>query len=285
MSIPQVAFDSSKHQIDIIELGDLYQRRDSLGHDPGKPHRTNFHVLIYMLQGPGVHFIDFAPRRFEAHSFIFVRANQVQAFDFSRQPQGKAILFTNEFVEAIQKSMAMPLFSPVYLNKHYSPVFKPSDHLRERCLNLFLEVDKETKYQSNNASVLMFLFSALLLMIEREKNLSAQQVLSQKQQATFNRFIQRLEVQFTKTRNAGDYAAQLNITYKTLNELCKLATDKTAKELIDAYTILEAKRRLMLEGAPIQQLADAMGFDETTNFVKYFKKHTAQTPTEFKKSS
>ncbi len=285
MPTPQVTFDPSKNQIEIIDLDDLYHRRDSLEHDPGKPHRTNFHLLIYIQQGSGAHFIDFAPRQFEDHSFIFVREHQVHAFDFSNHLQGKAILFTKDFVEAIQKSMAMPVFSPVYLNKRYCPVFKPSDALRESCVNLLLEVDKESKEHLHNSSVLMFLFSSLLLMIEREKSLSKEQVLSQKQQTTFTRFIQLLEAQFTQTRNAADYAEQLNTTYKTLNQLCKLATDKTAKELIDAYTILEAKRRLILEKQPIQQLADALGFDEATNFVKYFKKHTSQTPTEFKKST
>lgn len=285
MHIPQISFDPAKHLIEVIDLHDLQQRRHSLDHDPGKPHRTSFHLLIYIAQGSGAHFIDFASMPFTANTFIFVRQNQVNAFDFSQPLEGKAILFTNSFVDAIQQSMAMPVFSPVYLNKHYSPVFRPSHDLLESCVSLFMEVDKESKQQSADSPVLMFLFSSLLLMIEREKHLSDKQVLSHKQQATFTQFVGLLEQQFTHTRNAADYAEQLHITYKTLNQLCKLATDKTAKQLIDAYTILEAKRRLTIEKQPIQQLADALGFDEATNFVKYFKKHTALTPAEFKKSA
>lgn len=286
MHIPQVSFDSSKKLVDIIDLDeDLYQRRHSLDHDPSKPHRTSFHILIYVAEGSGAHFIDFAPRPFADNHFIFVRENQIHAFDFTNPLHGKAILFTNDFVESIQKSMAMPVFSPVYLNKHYSPVFKPSPTLLESAVSLFLELDKEIKQHTSNSSVLMFLFSSLLLMIEREKNLSSESVLSEKQQTTFTTFVNLLEKQFSQTRHAADYAEQLHITYKTLNQLCKLATDKTAKELIDAYTILEAKRRLILEKQPIQQLADSLGFDEATNFVKYFKKHTSHTPAEFKKST
>ncbi len=284
MQIPQVTFDPAKHLIDVIDLHDLQQRRHSLDHDPGKPHRTSFHLLIYIAQGSGSHFIDFASRPFEANTFIFVRQHQVNAFDFSHPLEGKAILFTNSFVDTIQLSMAMPMFSPVYLNKHYSPVFRPSNDLLESCVSLFMEVDKECKQYPTNSSVLMFLFSSLLLMIEREKNLADEQVLSQKQQATFTQFVSLLEQQFTHTRNAADYADQLHITYKTLNHLCKLATDKTAKQLIDLYMILEAKCRLILEKQPTQQLADALGFDEATNFVKYFKKHTSLTPSEFKTS-
>lgn len=57
------------------------------------------------------------------------------------------------------------------------------------------------------------------------------------------------------------YAQRLHITYKTLNHLCKLACQQTAKQLIDHYTILEAKRRLILTRQAVQQLAYDLGFE------------------------
>jgi|TARA_B110000902_G_scaffold265723_1_gene350866 AraC family transcriptional activator of pobA len=48
--------------------------------------------------------------------------------------------------------------------------------------------------------------------------------------------------------------------------------------------VLEAKRQLVVENIQVNQLAYALGFDEVTNFIKYFKKHTLLTPTQFKKS-
>jgi len=76
----------------------------------------------------------------------------------------------------------------------------------------------------------------------------------------------------------------LNITYKSLNEICKLATNNTAKQLIDLETVLEAKRKLAVEDILIQTLAYELGFEEVTNFVKYFKRHTGLTPSQFKKN-
>ncbi|MDF2154566.1 helix-turn-helix domain-containing protein [Vibrio sp. CAU 1672] len=90
-----------------------------------------------------------------------------------------------------------------------------------------------------------------------------------------------LEQQFQQSREAIHYAEQLHTTYKTLNHICKLATNQTAKQLIDGYTILEAKRRLVLDQPPIQQLAYDVGFDDASNFVKFFKKHTSLTPARF----
>ena len=74
------------------------------------------------------------------------------------------------------------------------------------------------------------------------------------------------------------------MTYKSLNKICKLAVNQTAKQLIDAHTILEAKRKLVIEGIQVQELAYELGFEEVTNFVKYFKKHTLVTPSQFKEN-
>lgn len=130
----------------------------------------------------------------------------------------------------------------------------------------------------------MLLFSALLMIVMREKT-GVADVKNQKQLATFNRFAELLEARFTQTRDANNYADWLNITYKTLNQLCKQVSQQTAKQVIDNYTILEAKRRLTLHDQPGQQLAYELGFDEPTNFVKYFKKHTQLTPSQFKQQN
>ena len=98
------------------------------------------------------------------------------------------------------------------------------------------------------------------------------------------RFIKLLEGNYTNSRDAKIYADMLHMIYKSLNQICKLATKQTTKQLIDAYIILEAKRKLSIENIRVQQLADELGFDEVTNFVKYFKKNTLITPSQFKKS-
>ena len=73
-------------------------------------------------------------------------------------------------------------------------------------------------------------------------------------------------------------------TYKHLNIVCKEVINKTAKQYIDEFVILEAKRNLVNSTIKSTELAYLMGFEESTNFVKYFKKHTGFTPNHFKKN-
>ena len=83
-------------------------------------------------------------------------------------------------------------------------------------------------------------------------------------------------------RDASFYADKLGVSYKTLNVLCKKVGSDTAKQHIDHYVILEAKRRLLIDLCDIATIADNLGFKETTNFTKFFKRYTSQTPNQFR---
>lgn len=87
------------------------------------------------------------------------------------------------------------------------------------------------------------------------------------------------------TRNALDfYASQLNISTVYLSECVKKATAKTAKQIINEYTILEAITRLTQSADTIDQIADKLGFTASSNFINFFKKHMLQTPSAYRKN-
>lgn len=288
MKIPELTFRSkvsSTIPLKTVDLDFLYTNRASLPIAPETPHRLDFNVLIYIEEGEGEHFIDFVRIPFKGNSFIFVRKNQVHAFDFGRKVKGKLILFSNEFITHVQESLNVPFFASLHLISHASPVFFASPTLKKSSDHLLQAIEKEAQQDDKDYPIIMLLFASLFLMIERERKTSQQALLGNTTYAKFSQFIALLEAQFAQQKSASYYAKELNITYKTLNQCCKLVSGNTAKQLINAYIILEAKRRLVIEGCSIQKLADELGFDETSNFIKFFKKQTSLTPAQFKKQS
>jgi len=155
------------------------------------------------------------------------------------------------------------------------------DSLRGTCDVLLAEVEKEYEQHEPNFVFLQLLFSALLIKLTNARPNIFDKHLSETRAITFVHFISLLEQNFTQTHDAK----MLNMTYKSLNHICKLATNQTTKQLIDAHTILEAKRKLAFEQIRVKQLADELGFDEVTSFVKYLKKNTLLTPSQFKEST
>ncbi len=286
--IPEISFSPNSNNlqslVEIIDLQSLQERKDTMDHDPESPHRVEFYMLIHIEEGYGKQFIDFRAHHFEPNSLLFVNKQQINAFDFSQNPKGKIMMFTDGFITQVQSNMRIPLFSPFYLTSFWQPVFVPTPELHQRCQVLIREVAQELQHKEAQKKIIFLLFSALLMLIMREKK-STENALSLKQFTRFQNFGRLLEARFNKSHDASDYADWLNITYKTLNQACKHVSQQTAKQVIDHYLILEAKRRLTLDEQSIQQLTDELGFDEPTNFVKYFKKHTGLTPARFRSSS
>jgi len=132
--------------------------------------------------------------------------------------------------------------------------------------------------------LMQLLFSIFYIKLLRHTSETLNSRVSAKRIDTFYQFLNMLEDRTILVRDASYYAQRLNITYKSLNEICKVISQQTAKQLIDGEIILEAKRKLATENIQTQALSEFLGFDEVTNFVKYFKKHTEQTPLQFQKS-
>ena len=74
----------------------------------------------------------------------------------------------------------------------------------------------------------------------------------------------------------------LSVSTKHLNGIVKEFTLNTAKHFIDNFVILEAKRAIVSSNYSLKEIGYIVGFDEVTNFTKFFKKHTGITPKQFK---
>lgn len=54
--------------------------------------------------------------------------------------------------------------------------------------------------------------------------------------------------------------------------------------MIQEKIILEAKRLLLHSTLNVAQVGYRLGFEDPSYFVKYFKRHSKQSPLEFRKS-
>ncbi|CAM4189950.1 AraC family transcriptional regulator [Shewanella aquimarina] len=277
--LPEVGFE-------VIDLASIYRRHES-GNLPfaNVPHRITFHNLLLITQGTGEHLVDFHQFPVSKGSIVFINKGQVHKFDTKQKPQGKLIVFTEEYIQRVTSNAGIQILPPTHFISSALPSFRVDEVTREQLAHLIQLIESEFHAYHINIKYLQTLLAALLIKTSEGRPDIYHSSMKQYQVALFNRFITLLEQNYSKTRDANDYAELLGTTYKTLNKLCKLVTNKTAKQLIDAYTILEAKRRLIVEKYQIQQLSESLGFDEPSNFVKYFKKHTLMTPSQFRNSN
>ena len=98
------------------------------------------------------------------------------------------------------------------------------------------------------------------------------------------RFNVLVEEYFKEKHQVADYAAMLNISPKTLSNLFKMYSDKTALSFINDRIIVEARRLLLFSDKTSEQITYILGYNESGHFSKFFKKQVGVSPIEFRKN-
>ncbi|EKD28393.1 MAG: hypothetical protein ACD_79C00312G0002 [uncultured bacterium] len=286
--IPNISFlkTNNKIEFEILTLKSLFARFDKLNHFLDKPHRVDFFHILFITKGTGIHYIDSLPYKYEKGSILFISKGQIHAYDVHPGNDGFLILFTEAFLSKNLIHSDILSFYKLYNHYLHSPIIQPEEIGKNDFINIINEMYKEYYFSDDFAKeeILRLLLKLLLLKAERIKHTLTPQKKNSDFFLKFSVFKNRLEKHFSDTRNAKEYAGQMNISYKHLNEVCKSLTGTTAKKFIDNFIILEIKRYLAMSDISIKELTYKLGFDEPTNLVKFFKKHTRLSPFQFKQS-
>ncbi len=98
------------------------------------------------------------------------------------------------------------------------------------------------------------------------------------------KFQQLVEENYLSEKLPSFYAEKLDLTTRHLSRICNEALNKTPTEIIQERVLLEAKRQLIHHDKSIAQIAEEIGFEDVSYFIRYFKHKTDFTPKEFQKN-
>lgn len=101
-------------------------------------------------------------------------------------------------------------------------------------------------------------------------------------QKNFIRFQCLLESDFTHHHNVGHYAEKLGVSEANLRLACALVAAMSPRDCISQRLATEAAQLLANTQLPVQTISDQLGFDEPTNFAKFFKRQHGCTPSAFR---
>ena len=285
-SFPTVEFEPSVGSdigIELLTLNALYEKSSNIETSPFAPHRVQFHHLIFVTEGIGSHLIDFNHHPVRNGSVVFVNKGQVHAFDAENRPRGSMLLFTQKFVDSIRVNVDLTVFRTGYNSDTHTPVISIEGELRRTCEILLDMIGGQDVQIAEDRLVVSLLFTSLMVKLLGRRRIAGEVRIGESEHRRLARFLSLVQDHFTTTKDATSYADMLGMSYKTLNHLCKHTMKKTPKQVINAHTILEAKRRLAIDDIQVSQLAYELGFDDVSNFTKYFKKHTLVSPSDFRR--
>ncbi|MFL9483242.1 AraC family transcriptional regulator [Chitinophagaceae bacterium LWZ2-11] len=249
-----------------------------------KPHRTEFYHILWVKEGAPTHIIDFKPVKLQPGSLLFINKDKVHMFDKPTKYKGSMLLFTDSFfckTEADKKFLRSTILFNNLLD--ITAILLPKT--QNILVDTFKQIESELLHPVDTFKhdVLQNLVHNLLLLADREKRMKG--FVEIKKGADLDHtlsFKDLLDDHFKTLKSVNGYAQKLHVSEKRLNQATSKVLGKTPKELIDERVLLEAKRLLSHSSESIKEISFDLGFEEPTNFIKYFKKHVTQTPVEFR---
>jgi len=105
---------------------------------------------------------------------------------------------------------------------------------------------------------------------------------SSRQVELFHKFIALVHENSLREREVAFYADALCISTRYLSSIVRSVSGSSAKELIDRSVVLEIKMMLQSTDLSVQEIAYRLHFPDQSYLGRYFKKHTGQSPTEYR---
>jgi len=235
-----------------------------------EPHKHNsYFEIIYLRAGAGFHTIDHTSFSIKPPTVFFVRKEQVHYWDMTDTPDGYVLLLKKGFLD---KSMDNELKSLLSKLSGLSCI-----HLKEtESIDMLFQLITKEQDFTVTEGLLKALFAKIL--IEAKPLISK----SSKTNDIIALFRELLNQTNDLRNSVAHYAEKLCTTPQNLNAICRRSLSQPAAEIIAEHIISEAKRQLIYTEGSVSEIAYSLNFNDTSHFVKYFKRHTGLTPQTFR---
>lgn len=265
--------------VEIFSVSELRRRvgAKSLRHT----RRYTFHLLLCVTRGRCTQMVDFERVRCAPGSLLILRPGQVHHLGRSLDWDGWMVLFRPEFL----RSRDLQDGAGIRLEGLRGPLVLTDEemHAVTEAIARMRKDSERTAPSTDLAALLRHQLHALLwrlLVASENKKPSGSHAASSPR---FHAFQQLVEMHYVSWRHVSMYARRLGCSDKTLARTVAEATGMGAKAFIASRVCLEAKRLLTHTGHPVTEISAQLGFDEPTNFIKFFRREVGFTPIDFRK--
>lgn len=98
----------------------------------------------------------------------------------------------------------------------------------------------------------------------------------------FRQFVTDVLNNVTEQHEVNYYAARLCITPKYLSDVCKVKSNRTAKEIISSILVAKLKHEILTSGKSLKEIASDFHFADQSSLGKFFRKEVGVSPAAFK---
>lgn len=284
-SIKEISFDdklAGNFSFDIVDLEDILDRKPK-NHNQYEHHKISFYVIILITQHQGKHSINYKEYTFKKGTVFTLRKDNVHKF-YKSKAKGTFLVFTEDFVIRHAGKIATLKLFQLFNEMLASPKIQLNDRdyieIKDLVHQIKSEYFKEKDTHSNE--ILRNLIQVLIHKLFRIRSVGKEDFINQKYHIKFRTLQKLIEKECFESKSVAYYANKMGVTSRTLNNITQSIIGKTTKAFIDDIVILQIKRLVINSDLSYTEIAYQTGFNDPTNFFKYFRKRTGVSPKQFK---
>lgn len=272
------------HDVEVYPVAEL--RRRALRFAALGIERVDFHSLIHVTSGRYRHMVDFETFDCAPGSVLTIQPGQVHRFGKLAGWTGWLLIFRSEAVQS-RVASASPGELEAFRQLADMPTHLATAGAAQRAVaSAFEQMADDARLPAASTLVNALLqrqLEALLVRLQLSRpGAAVERALDPVVLQRYRRYKSTVEREYRRLHGVGQYASRLGCSEKSLNRATRTIVDMSAKSLLVDRIVLEAKRLLAHSAAPVAAIASDLGFDEATNFVKFFRRETGVTPGSFR---
>lgn len=245
-------------------------------------HKHDFYFILAVQRGSGIHEIDFVKYKIHNNSIFILRPGQVHRLELTANSAGFLMEFDLSFYQP--KNTITDQRWKRAISKNYCEIEAATYmKLHSFLINIFNEFTamQEGYIEAIKANLDLFFLEYIRQSPDPKSMIKTETAYIQER---FEELLRLLETNIGSIKNASQYADLLALSPYQLNAITKASVGKSVSELISQQILLEAKRYLLATSNQIKDIADHLGYEDVSYFIRFFKKHTGYSPDVFRKS-
>jgi AraC family transcriptional regulator, transcriptional activator of pobA len=247
------------------------------------PNRWSYHRICFITHGEGE--LITGIYKFKARkNTLFVIPSRVisSSKNWTADTRGYVLLFNIDFF--LENNFSHHFISnKKLLTASIQPYIYLSEAQASEVTRIFESILHEKKLNEgrNNELIALKILELLNLgerLFEQSQDVATNLPLTD----IIKRFVDLLDIHYSKEHSVRFYADQLSMHPNHLNALIKKHTGISAKESIQNRILLEVKHLLHSTKLPIKQISNQMGFNDPNYFTTFFKRSENQSPVNYR---
>jgi AraC-like DNA-binding protein len=247
------------------------------------PHRHNYYEVFVFTKGGGKHMIDFKEYTIKDNSLHFISPGMIHTIKRDATCVGYVVTFTDELYQTLQQSSTLFKIQ-LYHNHQLPPMVECGATEMPFVLSLISQLSNE--YTTNQVMRDEFVLSCLTSLLIHANRMFLTQQSYQHSTPMIDERVQHfrkwLDDSLAEKPMVSVLADKLGMTPKQLNTLIKKQTGLAPIEHINKRIVIEAKRLLVHTELSVKEIAYALHFDDPAYFGRFFRRHTKETPQQFR---